>query len=123
MAEKSTILSQLAKEKQDLTRAIDKSPNNEDLQRQMKNLCEKIRYHQNKVSVTPAAKIPTTKEANKIVENAFSGKDETKNLKVYEIVALGMKQKLKAKEIASKYELNVDSVRWYMSKIRLGKYD
>jgi len=110
MVLKDNKIDQFNKERQDLLRKLDKSPDDEDLKRQLKNVNERIRVRTKKLEEDPSiAEIVVVK-----VKGSRQNSIKATILKAWN------DDKLKdSKEIAKKYDFKLASVRWYVSKLQL----
>ena len=88
-------------------RKLDKDPENESLKTELKNLNERIRYHQNKIGgETPK------QEAKKAPVVSTDGKS------IRQTCLEAFKAGMKSRDIATKYNFKYDTVCWYRSQNR-----
>lgn len=103
-------VNQLSKERADLIRKLDADPDNESLKDDLKLISEKLELSHNEV----LPKKPV------IVQTKIIGSDG-KKIKVRDIIRKAWNEEgiKDCQEIAKKYGLKIDSVRWYKSNLKL----
>lgn len=111
MAINDSLLNNMQAEKADLIKKLDKNPHSEDLKRLLKNINERIRVRSKKL--TTGESTPEPVKSKTVKARTGSIKEQ-----VISAVQAGMTDHQK---IADKFGFKPESVRWYLTKLKLVK--